>query len=274
MTITVVDAFAERPFTGNPAAVCVLDRPPPDGWMRDLAAEMNLSETAFLTPTDSDDAFRLRWFTPESEVDLCGHATLASAHVLFETGRLAVDAEARFDTNSGRLTVQQTAASAYAMDFPSTPPEAADLGDLAGAFGAVDVIWTGRTPWDAFVVLGSEAEIHALAPNADAVRQLSERGVIVTARANADSRYDVVSRFFAPEQGIPEDPVTGSAHCAIGPYWTEHLGSSEVSCYQASRRGGQVEVHVRGERVALIGQAVTVYRAELAPTARPDPSDG
>ena len=267
MTVTVVDAFAERPFEGNPAAVCVLDAPAPEDWMRGLAAEMNLSETAFVTP-GTDGAFGLRWLTPEVEVDLCGHATLASAHVLYETGRLAAGEPARFDTRSGRLTVRPSGERAYAMDLPATPPEPADLDGVADVFD-VEPVWTGRSRFDAFVVLASESEVRQLAPDLGAVARLDARGVILTAPADAASPYDVASRFFAPGAGVPEDPVTGSAHCAIGPYWAERLGRDDVACYQASARGGHVAARVLGDRVELTGTAVTVYRAELAPAARP-----
>lgn len=267
MTITTVDAFSGRPFEGNPAAVCLLDASAPDEWMQALAAEMNLSETAFLVP--EGDAFRLRWFTPAVEVDLCGHATLASAHVLYEGGRLAPDAEARFDTRSGRLVVRADGGRTYTMDFPATPPEAAPAPDgLADAFG-VTPAWTGRTPFDLFAVLDSEAAVRALAPSPSAVAALGSRGIIMTARAEEGQPYDVVSRFFAPSAGIPEDPVTGSAHCAIGPYWAGRLGSDAVACYQASARGGHVGVRVAGDRVALTGRAVTVYRADLTEEALP-----
>ena len=261
--LTIVDAFAERPFTGNPAAVCLLDAPAPEAWMQAVAAEMNLSETAFVTPGDPrDPAFGLRWFTPEVEVDLCGHATLASAHVLFETGALAPDAEARFETASGPLTVRQLDGG-LAMDFPATPPEAAALSPaFADLFGPST--WTGRTRFDVFVELASEAAVRQLEPDHAAIARLDARGVIVTARADAEARYDVVSRFFAPGSGVPEDPVTGSAHCAIGPYWAPRLGRDAVACYQASQRGGHVAVTVRGDRVDLVGRAVTVARGDLA----------
>lgn len=275
MTVTVVDAFAERPFTGNPAAVCVLEAVPPDEWMRGLAAEMNLAETAFVVrPTAPDGAFGLRWLTPTVEVDLCGHATLAAAHVLFETGalenRTVGEANvARFDTRSGRLTVSRLEDGVYTMDFPATPPAPADLEGVAEVFG-VEPAWTGRTPFDQFVVLEDEAAVRALAPSMTAVEELGSRGIILTAPADTDSPYDVASRFFAPGSGVPEDPVTGSAHCAIGPYWSGRLGLEAVRCYQASRRGGHVEVAVRDDRVDLTGRAVTVYRAALTPAARPD----
>ncbi len=268
MTVTVIDAFADRPFAGNPAAVCVLDGPAPEAWMRHLAAEMNLAETAFLTPND-DGAFGLRWLTPEIEVDLCGHATLASAHLLYESGRLPANEPARFDTRSGRLTVRQTSEATYAMDFPATPPAATPLpDDFVDAF-RVEPVWTGRSRFDVFAVLEDEATVRALAPDLGAVARIDARGVIVTAQARPGSEADVVSRFFAPGAGVPEDPVTGSAHCAIGPYWAERLGTPDLTCYQASGRGGTVGVRVLGDRVELSGQAVTVYRAELTPAARP-----
>ncbi|PAP75565.1 PhzF family phenazine biosynthesis protein [Rubrivirga marina] len=267
MIVTVVDAFAERPFEGNPAAVCLLDAPAAEDWMRGLAAEMNLSETAFLTPGD-DGAFNLRWLTPEVEVDLCGHATLASAHLLYEVGHVGPEETVRFDTRSGRLTVRQSGERTYTMDFPATPPEAADLDGVAEAFG-VEPVWTGRSRFDGFVVLESEAAVRGATPDLGAVAGLDARGVILTARADESSPYDVVSRFFAPGAGVPEDPVTGSAHCAIGPHWATELGRDEVSCFQASRRGGHVGVRVVGDRVELTGHAVTVHRAELAPGASP-----
>lgn len=267
MIVTVIDAFAERPFEGNPAAVCLLDAPATEDWMRGLAAEMNLSETAFLTPGD-DGAFSLRWLTPEVEVDLCGHATLASAHLLYEVGHVSPEDVVRFDTRSGRLTVRQSGERTYTMDFPATPPEAADLDGVAEAFG-VESMWTGRSRFDGFVVLESEAAVRGVTPDLGAVAGLDVRGVILTARADESSPYEVVSRFFAPGAGVPEDPVTGSAHCAIGPYWASEWGRDEVSCFQASRRGGHVGVRVVGHRVELTGRAVTVHRAELAPAARP-----
>lgn len=268
MTITTVDAFADRPFTGNPAAVCVLDASAPEAWMQALAGEMNLSETAFLVP-EADGTFGLRWFTPRREVDLCGHATLASAHVLYETGRLGAGEAARFDTRSGRLVVRAEAGG-YVMDFPATPPEPSPLPDgFAEAFG-VDPLWSGRSPFDWFAVLNSETAVRALNPDAGAVARLGGRGVILTAKADETSSYDVVSRFFAPGAGVPEDPVTGSAHCAIGPYWIDRLGVEAVACYQSSARGGHIGVRVHGDRVELTGHAVTVYTAEVTETARPE----
>lgn len=268
MRLFTVDAFADRPFTGNPAAVCLLDAPAEAAWMQAVAAEMNLSETAFVVP-EQDGAFGLRWFTPTVEVDLCGHATLASAHALFESGTLGPEGEARFDTKSGRLTVRPAGAATYTMDFPATPPVPADApAGLAETFGARPV-WTGRSRFDVFVELSDEGAVRALAPDPVAVRALGARAVIVTARADAARPYDVVSRFFAPGSGIDEDPVTGSAHCALGPYWAAKLGTDTLRCFQASARGGHVGVRVRagsgpiGDRVELTGRAVTVLRGNL-----------
>ena len=264
--LTVVDAFAERPFTGNPAAVCLLDAPASERWMQAVAGEMNLAETAFLVP--DGDSFALRWFTPTLEVDLCGHATLASAHVLFETGRLSPGDDARFDTRSGRLTVRQDG-DALTMDFPATPAEPADApAGLADALGVAPV-WTGRTRFDWFAELADEEAVRSLDPDLAALAALGSRGVILTARAEAGSPYDVVSRFFAPGSGVLEDPVTGSAHCAIGPYWSGRVGKGVLNCYQASARGGRVRVRVRGDRVDLVGRAVTVSRVELLSSPEP-----
>ena len=267
MTLTIVDAFAEMPFSGNPAAVCLLEASADAAWMQALAAEMNLSETAFVVP-GGDGAFGLRWFTPTFEIDLCGHATLASAHVLFETGVLGPDDAARFDTRSGRLVVTPAGSARYAMDFPATPPTEAEAPPgTHDVFG--ETVWTGRSRFDLVLVLPTEAAVRALDPAPAAVLALGARGVIVTAQADAGSDVDVVSRFFAPGVGVPEDPVTGSAHCAIGPFWAERLGTNPLRCVQASRRGGHVGVEVRGARVLLTGGAVTVLRGEIAAPALP-----
>ena len=271
MTLTTVDAFAERPFTGNPAAVCLLGAPADAAWMQAVAAEMNLSETAFVVPGEAG-AYGLRWFTPAVEVDLCGHATLAAAHVLFESGALAPTDEARFDTRSGRLAVRTAGEATYTMDFPATPPVEAEAPvGTAEVLGAI--VWAGRSRFDLFVELADEATVRALAPDPHAVRALGARGVVVTARADAGAAYDVVSRFFAPGSGVDEDPVTGSAHCALGPYWAERLGTDTLRCYQASARGGHVGVRMQagggpdGGRVELTGRAVTVLRGELSGAA-------
>ena len=254
-----IDAFASGPFTGNPAAVCFLDRMRDDAWMQNVAVEMNLSETAFLLP--EDNGYRLRWFTPAIEVDLCGHATLASAHALWVTGRLAADADARFHTRSGLLTCRRRGKS-IEMSFPATPVrEAPPPAGLVEALGAKPV-WTGMSPFDVLCEFDTEERVRALKPD---YRQLSEvgvRGVMATA-ASDGAPYDFVSRFFAPGSGIDEDPVTGSAHCALTPYWAAKLGKSEMKAYQGLKRGGEVDVRLKGDRVVLAGRAVTVLEGEL-----------
>jgi PhzF family phenazine biosynthesis protein len=254
-----IDAFTDRPFAGNPAAVCLLPGPRDDGWMRQVGAEMNLSETAFLC--QEADGYRLRWFTPKVEVDLCGHATLASAHALWETGLLRPEEEARFHTRSGLLTVVRDG-EWMEMDFPAKPPApAAAPPGLAEALGAAPR-YVGRNQFDYLVEVESEEALRALAPDVARLAALPVRGVIVTARATTPG-FDFVSRFFAPAAGVNEDPVTGSAHCCLGPFWRERLGRNEMRAYQASARGGVVGVRVAGERVVLRGQAVTVLRGEL-----------
>ena len=260
LTITQVDAFASEPFGGNPAAVCLLPEPADAAWMQSVAREMNLSETAFLV-WRNDGAFDLRWFTPRVEVDLCGHATLASAHVLWESGHLAPGAPAVFHTRSGRLT-----ASSHdgwiEMDFPAEPDESTTgPAWLAAALGA-EPTHVGRNRFDYLVEVDTEATVRRLAPDVRRITQLGGRGLIVTSRADTEG-FDFVSRFFAPCTGIDEDPVTGSAHCCLGPYWQRKLDRNAFTAWQASARGGLVRVTVRGDRVLLSGQAVTVLRGEL-----------
>ena len=258
IAITQVDAFTNRPFAGNPAAVCILPKAPEERWMRDVAREMNLSETAFLVPLDG--GYQLRWFTPAVEVDLCGHATLASAHVLWEEGHLPAGAEARFQTRSGLLLARRSGAW-IEMDFPAKTEEAADApADLAAALG-VKPVYVGRNQFDYLVEVDS-ATVRGIQPDHAALRKLPVRGIIVTARSDTPE-FDFVSRFFAPGSGIDEDPVTGSAHCCLGPYWSKRLGKAEFVAYQASSRGGVVKVRCDGDRVHLGGQAVTVLRGEL-----------
>lgn len=258
--IVQVDAFTDSPFAGNPAAVCILQEPRGERWMALVAREMNLSETAFLAP--NGDGYGLRWFTPAVEVDLCGHATLASAHVLFEVGHLAPTAQARFHTRSGLLTAGRTGDGWIEMDFPATPATPIEAGDLARALG-VTPLYTGKNRFDYLVEVESEAAVRALKPEElIALRAFGVRGVIVTARSDTP-HYDFVSRFFAPGAGIDEDPVTGSAHCCLGPFWAARLGKTDLVGYQASARGGVVRVRLEGERAKLGGQAVTVLRGEL-----------
>lgn len=259
LTIYQVDAFTDKPFAGNPAAVCVLPAPGEERWMRDVAREMNLSETAFLVR--QDDGYNLRWFTPSVEVDLCGHATLASAHVLWEAGYLQPDQEARFYTRSGLLTAKRLA-EWIELDFPTEPEEpVVPPAELARALHA-DPKYTGRTRFDYLVELDSEESVRGLRPDFALLETVSARGIIVTSRS-ASQDYDFVSRFFAPQSGVNEDPVTGSAHCCLGPFWSKRLGKDEFLAYQASARGGVVRVRVAGPRVKLGGQAVTVMRGQL-----------
>ena len=259
IAVTQVDAFTDQPFAGNPAAVCLLQHPRSVEWMQCVAREMNLSETAFLVP--SIDGFDLRWFTPAIEVDLCGHATLASAHVLWEQGHLPQDKIARFHTRSGVLSAMKKGAW-IDLDFPATPAKpVARIEVLESALGAKP-IFTGQSKFDYLVELSSEEELRALKPDFAALRRLTVRGLIVTSRSSRPE-YDFVSRFFAPAAGIDEDPVTGSAHCCLGPYWKEKLNRDNLTGYQASTRGGTVRTRCEGDRVIISGQAVTVLRAEL-----------
>jgi PhzF family phenazine biosynthesis protein len=227
--------------------------------MQHVAQEMNLAETAFLVRRP--DGFDLRWFTPALEVDLCGHATLASAHVLWEEGHLPAAQPVRFHTRSGVLAATRDGAMIW-LDFPATPSHPADAPpDLRDGIGAA-MLYVGRSPFDYLVQLESESRVRSLAPDLTALARLGTRGVIVTARST-DPAYDFVSRFFAPGSGIAEDPVTGSAHCALGPFWADRLGKKELVGYQASSRGGAVRVRLEGDRAHLGGQAVTVLRGEL-----------
>jgi len=258
--IWIVDAFADRPFAGNPAAVCVLDAPADPPWMQRVAAEMNLSETAFVHP-DRDGAWWLRWFTPAVEVALCGHATLAAAHALWELGLVPPDQPARFETASGLLAASREG-PLIVLDFPATPVGPWPTPDgLADALGA-DPKWVGMNRFDLFVVLEDEATVAGLRPDFAALGRVEARGVIVTARSTEPSA-DFVSRFFAPASGIDEDPVTGSAHCALGPYWGPILGKTELVGRQLSARGGEVRVGLDGKRVRLGGRAFTVMRGRL-----------
>ena len=263
--ISQVDAFTDRPFAGNPAVVCVLAEPVEDQWMQDVAAEMNLSETAFALRLGSERKFNLRWFTPKSEVDLCGHATLATAHVLWDEGHLPINEPARFETRSGLLTARR-GPSGIELDFPAEPIEGSitDPDVLASLRLAVpaQIRFVGRNRFDLLVEVEDEDQVRALQPDIRRLEQLPVRGVIVTSRA-ASREFDFVSRFFAPRLGVDEDPVCGSAHCCLGPYWGEKLGRTELTGHQVSQRGGIVRVRIEGRRIALIGRAVTVLRGEL-----------
>ena len=257
--ILQVDAFTNKPFAGNPAAVCVLQEERDEQWMQQVAQEMNLAETAFLVA--HEDGYNLRWFTPLVEVDLCGHATLASAHVLWETGQLAQGTQARFFTRSGLLTAEQQG-EWIELNFPATPEqEVAEPAHLLQALG-VPAQYIGKNKFDYFVEVDSEEVVRNMRPNFSLLKTIEARGIIITSRASTEG-YDFVSRFFAPLVGVDEDPVTGSAHCCLAPYWGKKLGKEAMVGYQASSRGGIVRVRLDGERVRIGGQAVTVLRGEL-----------
>ncbi|HEY7125291.1 MAG TPA: PhzF family phenazine biosynthesis protein [Ktedonobacterales bacterium] len=257
--ITQVDAFTTTPFAGNPAAVCMLSEPGNEGWMQQVASEMNLAETAFLYR--QEDGFHLRWFTPAVEVDLCGHATLASAHILWEEGHLQPQEQARFYTRSGLLTAERQGAW-ITLDFPATPTIPASApAELAQALG-VELASVGKNQFDYLVEVDSEETLRALKPNLTLLERVPVRGVIVTSRSSSPN-YDFVSRFFAPRVGIPEDPATGSSHCTLAPFWSERLEKSELLAYQASPRGGVFRLEVKGERIAIGGQAITVLRGDV-----------
>ncbi len=260
LSIIQVDAFTNKPFSGNPAAVCLLSDEKDDRWLQQVAQEMNLSETAFLLR--KRDGFTLRWFTPTVEIALCGHATLASAHVLWENDYLGQDEQAHFYTLSGLLTANRRE-NWIEMDFPaiaSTPTSAPE--GLLEALG-IAALAISRNEYDYLIEVESSETVRNITPNFSALANVKARGVIVTSRATS-ADYDFVSRFFAPRVGINEDPVTGSAHCTLAPYWQQKLGKDEMIGYQASARGGIVRVRVLGERVILGGQAITVMRGELA----------
>jgi PhzF family phenazine biosynthesis protein len=260
MRIYTIDAFTGEPFRGNPAAVCILDKVRTAEWMQRVAAEMNLSETAFLLRRD--DGFALRWFTPAVEVDLCGHATIASAHALWLEGEPS--AVLLFHTKSGLLSAARDG-DWINLDFPAKREERADPPpEMLSSLGITNPVYVGRNAFDYLIEVDSEETLRALSPDHRALRQIKVRGVIVTCRPS-DGEYDFLSRFFAPGSGVDEDPVTGSSHCCLGPYWASRLGKNEMLAYQASARGGVVRVRVDGDRVMLGGRAYTVLRGELLP---------
>jgi len=254
-----VDAFTDEPFKGNPAAVCILPEAFDERWMQNVAMEMNLSETAFLHK--EDDGLSLRWFTPSVEIDLCGHATLASAHVLWESGVLKPDEHARFHTRSGLLTAKRND-DWIELDFPAEPEDEALIpSGLVNAIG-VSPKYTGKNRFDYLVEVESEEVVRKITPDFKLLASVPARGIIITS-VSASDKYDFVSRFFAPAVGINEDPVTGSAHCCLGPFWKKRLNKNNFTAYQASSRGGVIRVNVKGDRVLLGGQAVTVFKGEL-----------
>jgi PhzF family phenazine biosynthesis protein len=259
LPVFLVDAFADAPLAGNVAAVCLLDEPADPAWMQAVAAELQQAATAFVHARG--DGFSLRWFVASGELTLCGHGTLASAHILWESGRLSVTIPARFQTVSGTLTARRDG-PLILLDFPAEPVVPVQPPpDLVEALGIEPrTVLRGRL--DYLVELASEADVRALTPDLARLRLVETRGVIVTARSDVPD-YDIVSRFFAPSVGIDEDAVTGSAHCALGPYWSARLGQETIVGYQASARGGTVRVRVDGARVELAGRAVTTLRGSL-----------
>lgn len=261
MIIYQVDSFTQQPFKGNPAGVCVVPEFPAETLMQNIAAEMNVAETAFIV-AGSGGGFQLRWFTPVAEVDLCGHATLASAHILWETGRVPGSDSIVFSTKSGDLTVSLLPDGMMEMDFPSEPASVIAPPDgLMKALGMPHAVYIGANRMDVLVEVSHESEVLDLNPNLSLLGEIETRGVIVTARSGGD--VDFISRFFAPRFGVPEDPVTGSAHCCLAPHWSPRLGKNDLTGYQASRRGGVVRMTVRADRVILGGYAVTVMKAEM-----------
>ncbi|HEX9163367.1 MAG TPA: PhzF family phenazine biosynthesis protein [Thermoanaerobaculia bacterium] len=260
MRLLQIDAFTDQPFRGNPAAVCLLERERDATWMQQVGAEMNLSETAFLLPRA--DGWSLRWFTPTVEVDLCGHATLASAHALWSEQLLNPDETAHFHTRSGLLTASLNG-DWIELDFPVTRESKSDAPPgLLEALGVPKPLYVGKNKFDYLVEVESEEAVRAINPDYARLRQIPVRGVIVTSRA-ANGQHDFVSRFFAPASGVNEDPVTGSAHCCLTPYWAAKLGKAEMVAYQASKRGGILRVRLNGDRVRLGGRAVTIFRGRL-----------
>ncbi len=260
VSIYQIDSFTQQVFQGNPAGVCVLKGPAEEGWMQSVASEMNLSETAFLYR--EQEGFNLRWFTPTVEVDLCGHATLASAHVLWIEKNFAPEETIKFFTKSGTLTAKYLD-SWIELNFPSKcenpaiPPEG-----LLQALGITEVGYIGKTSSDYLLEVSDAAIVRNMTPDFTKLSGLGSEGFIVTSQSDSEE-YDFISRYFDPAEGINEDPVTGSAHCCLGPYWSKRLGKSEFTAYQASKRGGSLKVRLEGDRVLLQGQAVTVFKGEL-----------
>ena len=259
MKIFQVDSFADKPFTGNPAAVCLLEGPLEDSVRQSIALEMNLSETAFVER--EGEGYRLRWFTPAAEVDLCGHATLASAHILFAENLVGAGETIHFQTRSGELTVRQEK-DLLVMDFPARPSAKVPLQpEFHDMFPASEIISAARDKYNLILEMPTEAVVRKASPNMEVIAEHLDQGVIIT---SAGERHDFVSRFFGPNVGVPEDPVTGSAHCQLAPYWAAKLDKSVFRAFQASPRGGEVGVELIEDRCLLKGYAVTVLQGEFS----------
>ncbi|HAX50304.1 MAG TPA: PhzF family phenazine biosynthesis protein [Ignavibacteria bacterium] len=262
LPIFTVDAFTNEPFKGNPAAVCLLEEEIPTSLMQNIAFELNLAETAFVLKEKDSDTYSLRWMTPVSEVDLCGHATLASSHIMWQEGICKKDETINFNTRSGLLTCNYNQGK-ITLGLPAIPEKKIEYPpELIDAIGGVQPKYVGMTKWNYIIELNSESDIINLKPDFNVMLKLPGWGTIITAAADMPG-YDFISRFFAPEKGIQEDPVTGSAHCALAPYWQSRLGKNTFKAYQASERGGTIDIKIEGERVYLTGEGVTVIKGEI-----------
>lgn len=262
LPIAIIDAFTSAPFKGNPAAVCLMEQQPEENWMQQVAEEMNLSETAFLLPRE-DGSYSLRWFTPTNEVELCGHATLASAHYLWTNGNVHLGQTLQFHTRSGLLTAQRSENGSITLNFPAEPVEQTAAPDeLLHGLGLIPR-FVGRNRMDFLVEVDSEETVRTLKPDFSLLARVPSRGVIVTSRSTTGSSIDFVSRAFFPASGVNEDPVTGSAHCALAPYWQKRLRKDVLCAYQASARGGELLVRVEEGRVYMTGEAVTILTGNL-----------
>lgn len=264
LPIYTVDAFTTKPFGGNPAAVCILNDVIPVSLMQNIAFELNLAETAFVLKEKDKEGYSLRWMTPVSEVDLCGHATLASSHIMWQKGIVPETEPIHFHTRSGLLKAEYNNGE-ITLDFPAIPQKEIEYPkDLLDAIGGVSPKYVGMTKWNYLIELESEKDVRELKPDFNIMLTLPGWGTIITAKADENKEgYDFISRFFAPEKGIQEDPVTGSAHCALAPYWQARLGKDIFKAYQASERGGTLGLKVSGDRVMITGNAVTVIEGEI-----------
>lgn len=259
MKLFQVDAFTKTKFKGNPAGVCIVDQPLGDAQMQAIAAEMNLAETAFVQLAEPVN--KLRWFTPTVEVELCGHATLSTAHILYERDYVEKENPIRFQTASGVLTTSFEN-GVISMDFPAIPAEDISVPEIFREIFASNIIAAAEVAKDFVLEFESEQAVRQAAPQMDLLKKHSRKGVIITASSSGDP-YDFVSRYFAHHVGIDEDPVTGYAHCVLTPFWHKRLHKEHFKAYQASRRGGALELQLKGERVVLKGFAVTVFATDI-----------